>query len=64
MLHPQSFAKYLRLTLAFIGNSALRESLLSVFQKFFASINKSFILLKDWVLGYHFMNFRHLPDIS
>ena len=41
----QSLTKYLRLTLVFMWNSALRESLLSVFQEFFASINKIFILV-------------------
>ena len=37
----QSFTKYLRLTLAFMRNSALREKFL---RKFFDSINKIFIL--------------------
>ena len=40
----ESFTKYMRLTLVFMQNSALRKSLISVFQKFFATINKIFIL--------------------
>ena len=41
----QSLAKYLTLTVVFMQNSALRENLISVFQDFFASINKTFILV-------------------
>ena len=39
------------------------KSLISVFQEFFASINKIFILAEDWSLGYHSMQFRHFPNI-
>ena len=39
----QSFTEYLRLTLVFMYSS-LREKLISVFQEFFASITKIFIL--------------------
>ena len=40
------------------------KSLISVFQEFFASIAKIFILAGDWALGYHFMEFWDFPDIS
>ena len=39
----QSFTKYLKLTLVFMRNSALQGILISVFQWFFASINKILI---------------------
>ena len=42
----QPITRYLRLNLLFMRNSALRISLISVFQESFASINKVFILLK------------------
>ena len=40
----QPFTKYLRLTLVSMWNSAHGKSLISVFQKFLASIDKVFIL--------------------
>ena len=40
----QSFTKNLTLTLVFMWNSALQKSLISVFQEFFACINKIYIL--------------------
>ena len=45
------------------------ESLISVFQDFFVSIDKILILAGrlgtgHWALGYHSMGFRHFPDIS
>ena len=40
-----------------------KKSLISLFQEFFASIDKIFIL-EDWALGYYSMGFRHFPDIS
>ena len=43
-LYLQPFAKYLRRTLVFMRNSALREKLSSIFQEFFASISKISIL--------------------
>ena len=39
LLLLQPFTKYLRLTLVSMWNSALQESLISVFQEFFASID-------------------------
>ena len=41
-----------------------RKSFISVFQKCSASINKTFILVGGWALGYHSRQFRHFPDIS
>ena len=41
--------KILRLTLVFMWNSAQRKSLISIFQEFSSSINKTFILA--WRLG-------------
>ena len=35
------------------------KSLISVFQEFFASINKRFVLAGDWALGYHSRRFGH-----
>ena len=40
------------------------KSLISVFQRFFASISEIFILAGDWALGYHSVGFRHFPHIS
>ena len=40
----QSFTKYLRLTLVLCEIADYGKSLISVFQEFFASINKIFIL--------------------
>ena len=40
----QSFTKYLRLTLVFMRNSALREKVNFCFSRVFASVNKMFIL--------------------
>ena len=42
----QSLAKYLKLALAFMQSGAVRKSLISVFQEFFASINKNFVLAR------------------
>ena len=54
----------------------IRKSLISVFQDFFASINKAFGLVGvgdggrggegggESALGYHSMGFRHFPDVS
>ena len=36
------------------------KSLISVFQEFFASINKVFIWQGDWALGYHSIRFKNL----
>ena len=56
----QSFTGYLRLTLVFMWNSALREkfnfSFLVVFKKL------SF-WQGEWALGYHCMKFRHFSDL-
>ena len=60
----QSFTKYLRLTLVSMLNSALRESLISFYQKYFSSINKFSFWKENWALGYHSMQFRTFPDIS
>ena len=49
MNYLQSSTKYLRVTLVFMLNTA--------YVKF------SF-LGADWALGYHYMKFRHFPDIS
>ena len=43
-LNHKSFTKYLRVTLVSLRNSTLQKSLISVFQEFFGSINKTFIL--------------------
>ena len=40
------------------------KGLISIFQGFFASINKISILTGDWTLGYHSMEFILFPDIS
>ena len=67
--HPclglQSFTKYLRLV--FMRNSeivTMSKGVISVFQEFFASINKIFILAGGLHTSYHSMKFRHFPDIS
>ena len=43
-LNLQQFTKYLRLNLVFMWNGVQRKSLISDFQEFSASINKTFIL--------------------
>ena len=58
----QSFTKYLRLTLVFMWNSALREKFIFCFQGFLVGINGMLILAGG--LGYHSIEFRHFPDIS
>ena len=40
------------------------RSLVSVFQRFSASIKKFLFWRGNWALGYHFMGFRHFPDVS
>ena len=40
------------------------KGLISIFQGFFASINKISILTGDWTLGYHSVEFILFPDIS
>ena len=60
----QSFTKYLRLTLVFMQNSALREKFNFYVSVVFLSINKIFILQEDWALAYHSTRFRQFPDIS
>ena len=45
-------------------NSALWEKLISVFQQFFGSIYKIFVLAGRLILGYHSMKFRRFSDIS
>ena len=42
---------------------ALRKSLIAIFWNFFASISKTFILAGQRALVYHFMKFRHFPNI-
>ena len=67
--YPQSFKKYLRPTLVFMWNNALRQkfnfsfgkSSISVFQKIFASTDKIFIL--GGGIGNNSMNIWHFPDI-
>ena len=45
-------------------NSALQEKFNFYFQEFFADVNKIFILVEHWALGYHSMEFRGFSDIS
>ena len=60
----QSVAKYLRLTLVSMWNSAPRENFNGYFSDFFANTNKKNILAGVLALGYHSMKFRHFPNIS
>ena len=46
------------------GVAHCEESLIPVFQEFFASISKIFNLAGGRALGYHSMGFRHSPDVS
>ena len=68
-LDLQSFTKYLRPTLVFMWNIAVREKFF-VFQKFLFFKSVLLILTKfsfwqeDWALGYHFMKFWDFPYIS
>ena len=65
LLEPQSFIKYLRLTLVFMWSSALREKFNFCFSRAFASIDKISILTgRLGALGYHSMKFRHFLDYS
>ena len=36
---------------------------MSIFQEFFASIDRTFNWQGDWALGYHSVEFRHFQDI-
>ena len=61
----QPFTRYLRLTLVFMWNSALREKFKFLFFKSFLQVLTKFSFWpEDWALGYHSMKFRHFPDIS
>ena len=60
----QSFTKYLTLTLVSCEILHHGNSLISVFQELFVSINKISFWQEDWALGYHSMKFRHLSGIS
>ena len=54
ILTLKSFTGYLTLALVFVWNSALRRSFISVFQGFFSSISKVFILAGGMVAGLSF----------
>ena len=58
----QSVTGYLGVALVFPWGSTLRWGLVAIFWRFFASINFSF-LRGGLVLAYHFMGFRHFPNI-
>ena len=45
-------------------NGEIRESLISIFQYYFASINKIFIWEEDWALGCNSTKFWDFPDFS
>ena len=38
--------------------------IISIFQKFFASIKKKLFWEEDWALRYDSMKFSHFPDLS
>ena len=62
--YPQSFTRYLRLSLVFMSNSALQEKFnFCFFKSFLLVLNKFLFWQEDWAPGYHSMTFRHLPDI-
>ena len=50
--------KIIEKTLVYMWNST------TIFQQFFASTNKIFILEEDWALGYNSMMFWDFPDLS
>ena len=56
----KSFAKYLRLTLVSMWNSALREKLF--FKSFSLVLRKFSFSQEDWTLGYHSMKLRDFPE--
>ena len=60
----QSLAKYLRLTLVFMWNSALRKSSISVFQKIFTSTDKIFISWEGLSTRQYSMKFWDFSDLS
>ena len=60
----QSLRKYLRQTLVFMRNSALRESPISIFHEFLASIESIFILAERLGLVYNSSKFWYFPDFS
>ena len=63
-INLQSFAKYLRLTLVFMRNSALWEKFNFCFSRDFLLVLTKFSFWQGgWALGYHSMKFRHFPDI-
>ena len=46
------------------GVARIGRGLASVFQWFSASTGKAFILVGDWAVGYHSMEFRHFLSCS
>ena len=60
----QSFTKYLRLAQFSRKIAHQGKSLISVFQEYFGSIDKIFLLAGRLDTRVSFMKFRHLPDIS
>ena len=56
----QSVTKYLSLTLISCEIKHCKESLIAIF----LVLTKFQFWQGDWVLGYHFMKFRHFSNIS
>ena len=47
------------------GAARRGKGLMAIFLGLFASTSKIFVLVGGgWALGYHFMGFRHFPNIS
>ena len=63
-LGPQSVTGYLRLTLVFVWNGALREGFNCYFSGFFARIYKIFILAGGLGTRLSSVQFGHFPNIS
>ena len=62
-LLPQSFTKYVRLTLVFTWNST--RTIQFLFFKISLLVLRKFSTCQvDWALWYHLIEFRHFPDIS
>ena len=60
----QSWTGYMRQTLVFVWNSAIRENFNFYFQQFPTGIGEFWVWGEGWALGYNSMKFWDFPDLS
>ena len=65
VIQRQSVQKYIRRSVIFTWNSAVREKFhFYILEVFWLVLSKFSFLQEDVALGYYSMKFRHLPNIS